>query len=86
LVDTFLDRLNGTTLKELWGNNTLIERVTLGDVLHMNSGIVDYNDSMVWEISMSMVLVLGTMNFAYNPRLCQQTSRSTLTVNPATQP
>jgi CubicO group peptidase (beta-lactamase class C family) len=52
LVDTFLHRLNGTTLLQLWGNDLTIQTVTLGDVLHMRSGIIDYNDSLIWDISM----------------------------------
>ena len=51
-MDKFLAKLNGTTLLELWGNDTTILKVTLADVLHMKSGIQDYNDSLVWDISM----------------------------------
>ena len=46
-VDPILKSGNGTTLLELWNNNTLINNVTIYQVLHMKGGLRDYNDAQM---------------------------------------
>jgi hypothetical protein len=52
LVDTFLRKTVNTTVVELWGHESNIVNVTLGDVLSMRSGIQDYNDTYLFQITM----------------------------------
>ena len=49
LVNVFLNATNGTTLEELWGggnrsspNAKQIAKITVQQILHMNSGLQDY--------------------------------------------
>lgn len=79
LVDSFLTRLNGTTLLRLWGGDKTIEEVTLGDVLHMKSGLNDYNDTVVRAIAMQRpgfdmppqdYLHIVNKTFACPPKTC----------------
>jgi CubicO group peptidase (beta-lactamase class C family) len=44
-VDPILKSGNGTTLLELWNGNQLINTVTIYQMLHMKSGIQDYDDT-----------------------------------------
>ncbi len=43
-VDPVLQRLNGTTLLSLWGGDETIHKVTVRHLLHMSSGLRDYDD------------------------------------------
>ena len=43
-VDPVLKRLNGTTLLQVWSGDARIQRVTVGQLLSMRSGINDYDD------------------------------------------
>ena len=55
VVDPLLQRVNGTTLDRLWApgkGGGLIKNVTLGQLLHMSSGLQDYNDTWLqkWTV------------------------------------
>ena len=43
---------NGTTMRELWGGQEEVERITLRDLLGMTSGLEDYDDNQLlgWTI------------------------------------
>ena len=43
-VDAVLTRLNGTTLLQLWKGDRTVQTVTVRQLLHMSSGLNDYND------------------------------------------
>ena len=43
-VDSVLTRLNGTTLLKLWKGDLTIQTVTVRHLLHMSSGLNDYDD------------------------------------------
>ena len=43
-IDPILKSGNGAKLLELWGGNELVNNVTIYQLLHMRSGIADYND------------------------------------------
>lgn len=44
-VDPILKKSNGTTLLELWKNDTTINDVTIYELLHMKGGLNDYDDT-----------------------------------------
>ena len=46
-VDPILKSGNGTTMLELWNNNTEINNVTIYQLLHMKGGLKDYNDGQM---------------------------------------
>jgi CubicO group peptidase (beta-lactamase class C family) len=46
-VDPPLLRQNGTTMRELWGGNREVERITVRDLLGMTSGLNDYDDEQL---------------------------------------
>ena len=46
-VDSILKSGNGTTMLELWNNDTTINNVTIYQLLHMSSGMLDYNDAQM---------------------------------------
>ena len=43
-VDDFLKKVNGSTILDIWNGNQTIHNVTIYQLLHMSSGIGDYND------------------------------------------
>jgi CubicO group peptidase (beta-lactamase class C family) len=51
LVDEFLHRSMNTSIEKLWGAGPIVN-VTLGQILSMRSGVQDYNDTYLWEITM----------------------------------
>ena len=48
-VDDLLYKINGTSVLEIWGGRKQIERVTLWQLLHMSSGMVD-KDTLNWKL------------------------------------
>jgi len=52
-VDPVLQRLNGTTMLQLWGGDTTIERVTLRQLVTMRAGLNDYDDNAMQEFTYS---------------------------------
>ena len=43
-VDEFLKRTNGSTILDVWDGDETIKNVTIYELLHMTSGINEYND------------------------------------------
>jgi len=50
-IDSWLQMTNGTTSEQLFGK--MINNVTLAHLLHMNSGIQDYDDDALWKFVMA---------------------------------
>eukprot|EP00035_Acanthoeca_spectabilis_P010883 m.192102 g.192102 ORF g.192102 m.192102 type:complete len:479 (+) comp15160_c0_seq2:152-1588(+) len=51
LIDPFLKRINGTTLRELYGPNIAV--LTVHDLLHMTSGLARYGDDWVHDYTLN---------------------------------
>eukprot|EP00929_Paragymnodinium_shiwhaense_P072655 TRINITY_DN36880_c0_g1_i1.p1 TRINITY_DN36880_c0_g1~~TRINITY_DN36880_c0_g1_i1.p1 ORF type:complete len:537 (-),score=68.16 TRINITY_DN36880_c0_g1_i1:284-1894(-) len=64
LVDSFLMRTNGTTLLKLWGDDR-IDRVTVYQLLHMSSGLADYDDKVVQKLSIDAGRELSPYDYLY---------------------
>jgi len=45
-VDKFLMKINGSTILDIWQGNQKIKNVTIYHLLHMTSGLKDYNDTV----------------------------------------
>eukprot|EP00929_Paragymnodinium_shiwhaense_P050971 TRINITY_DN2565_c0_g2_i1.p1 TRINITY_DN2565_c0_g2~~TRINITY_DN2565_c0_g2_i1.p1 ORF type:complete len:554 (-),score=76.76 TRINITY_DN2565_c0_g2_i1:328-1938(-) len=75
LIDPFLMRTNSTTLFKLWADER-INHITVYQLLHMSSGLADYDDDVVRAISLDQrspdispydYLYLVDKNFLFEP-------------------
>ena len=55
LVDPYMERWNKTSTVKLWGAE--INNVTIRMLLHMNAGIVSYNDTVIHKLTVRTMLV-----------------------------
>merc|ERR1712048_1477703 len=61
-VDPFLNKTNGTTLMDWWKDER-INQVTLGQVVSMRSGLHDYNDQQINEMTIKERINVTPMQY-----------------------